>query len=145
MFLCRPDQGKYHMVQFPQVEPVHKSTFSSFRDRSKFIGYLGWVLGIICLKKCLSLLFFSKLSFCPPFFLQKVPTPPKFFFDACWWYQPECPINFDLPLYFINDHPQSKPGCKITTYLIIFEYYFNNFKSFCRPEEGEIHLYTFAG
>ena len=26
MFLCRPDQGKYHKVQFPPVEPVMSSS-----------------------------------------------------------------------------------------------------------------------
>ena len=57
----------------------HISTFQNLRDRSKFTGYLGRVLGKICLKKSLRPLFLVEKKSSPPlFFLKKSLRPPFF-------------------------------------------------------------------
>ena len=56
--------------------------FACLRDRSKFTGYLGWVLGKICLKKSLRAPFFSrKKVFAPLIFSEKKYSPPLFFVE----------------------------------------------------------------
>ena len=44
---------------------------ATIRDRSKFTGYLGRVLGKICLKKSLRPLFLVEKKSSPPFLVEK--------------------------------------------------------------------------
>ena len=67
--------------------PKHTASVLSYsvkvRDRSKLTGYIGRVLGKICLKQSLR----------PPnFFFEKKSSPP------CRWSRPGYPINFDPSL-----------------------------------------------
>ena len=93
-------------VEYVHSAPVKEGDFWEVSDRSKFTGYLGWVLGKFFLKILRPLFFCRKNAHCPLFFPRKISpfnfflkkfSPPPFFSKSLFPLS-VVPTNFDLSL-----------------------------------------------